>query len=95
MLRRTIVVAPYQKPPVKPVLFSKTANTRNDHDHPTGFPAGVEYLQPGPALRGFTQYRLIIEFSSLATARHLAPRGDCDAHPVLVQPCYEPATGGV
>lgn len=41
--------APYQKPPVKPVLFIKTPNTRNSHDraviHPTG-----ERLQAGPAL---------------------------------------------
>lgn len=42
--------APYQKPPVKPVLFIKTANTRNGHDQPVVFPAGVERLQPGPAL---------------------------------------------
>lgn len=41
---------PYQKPPVKPVLFIKTANTRNGHDQPVVFPAGVECLQPGPAL---------------------------------------------
>lgn len=42
--------SPYQKPPVKPVLFIKTANTRNGHDQPVVFPAGVERLQPGPAL---------------------------------------------
>jgi 5-oxopent-3-ene-1,2,5-tricarboxylate decarboxylase/2-hydroxyhepta-2,4-diene-1,7-dioate isomerase len=41
---------PYQKPPVKPVLFIKTSNTRNGHDQPVLFPAGVERLQPGPAL---------------------------------------------
>lgn len=41
---------PYQKPPVKPVLFIKTANTRNGHGLPVVFPAGVERLQPGPAL---------------------------------------------
>lgn len=41
---------PYQKPPVKPVLFIKTANTRNGHDQPVVFPAGVERLQPGPAM---------------------------------------------
>ena len=41
---------PYQKPPVKPVLFIKTSNTRNGHDQPVVFPAGVERLQPGPAL---------------------------------------------
>ncbi|KAF1050889.1 MAG: Homoprotocatechuate catabolism bifunctional isomerase/decarboxylase [Stenotrophomonas maltophilia] len=41
---------PYQKPPVKPVLFIKTANTRNGHDQPVIYPHGVERLQPGPAL---------------------------------------------
>lgn len=41
---------PYQKPPVKPVLFIKTPNTRNEHDAPVLFPRGVERLQPGPAL---------------------------------------------
>ncbi|CAD5110316.1 fumarylacetoacetate hydrolase family protein [Zestomonas carbonaria] len=41
---------PYQKPPVKPVLFIKTSNTRNGHDRPVVFPQGVERLQPGPAL---------------------------------------------
>jgi 5-oxopent-3-ene-1,2,5-tricarboxylate decarboxylase/2-hydroxyhepta-2,4-diene-1,7-dioate isomerase len=41
---------PYQKPPVNPVLFIKTANTRNGHEQPVVFPAGVERLQPGPAL---------------------------------------------
>ncbi|HBO0416718.1 TPA: fumarylacetoacetate hydrolase family protein [Pseudomonas aeruginosa] len=41
---------PYQKPPVKPVLFIKTPNTRNEHDAPVLFPHGVERLQPGPAL---------------------------------------------
>ncbi|MEB5217857.1 fumarylacetoacetate hydrolase family protein [Pseudomonas aeruginosa] len=41
---------PYQKPPVKPVLFIKTPNTRNEHDTPVLFPRGVERLQPGPAL---------------------------------------------
>ena len=41
---------PYQKPPVKPVLFIKTPNTRNGHGQPVLFPAGVERLQPGPAL---------------------------------------------
>ncbi|MCG6541973.1 fumarylacetoacetate hydrolase family protein [Pseudomonas sp. KSR10] len=42
--------APYQKPPVKPVLFIKTPNTRNADGQPVVFPAGVERLQPGPAL---------------------------------------------
>ncbi|WP_017904552.1 fumarylacetoacetate hydrolase family protein [Pseudomonas asplenii] len=41
--------APYQKPPVKPVLFIKTPNTRNQHDGTVEQPAG-ERLQPGPAL---------------------------------------------
>lgn len=41
---------PYQKPPVKPVLFIKTPNTRNRHDAPVVYPNGVERLQPGPAL---------------------------------------------
>ncbi len=41
---------PYQKPPVKPVLFIKTPNTRNADGEPVVFPAGVERLQPGPAL---------------------------------------------
>lgn len=40
---------PYQKPPVKPVLFIKTPNTRNQHDGAVEHPAG-ERLQPGPAL---------------------------------------------
>ena len=42
--------APYQKPPVKPVLFIITPNTRNGHSQPVVFPLGVERLQPGPAL---------------------------------------------
>lgn len=42
--------APYQKPPVKPVLFIKTPNTRNRHGAPVVYPQGVERLQPGPAL---------------------------------------------
>lgn len=42
--------APYQKPPVKPVLFIKTPNTRNSHDGAVVYPAGIERLQPGPAL---------------------------------------------
>ncbi|WP_350404696.1 fumarylacetoacetate hydrolase family protein [Pseudomonas sp. W17] len=41
---------PYQKPPVKPVLFIKTPNTRNSHEAPVVLPQGVERLQPGPAL---------------------------------------------
>ncbi|PUA43060.1 4-hydroxyphenylacetate isomerase [Pseudomonas protegens] len=41
---------PYQKPPVKPVLFIKTPNTRNSHEAPVVFPKDVERLQPGPAL---------------------------------------------
>ncbi len=40
---------PYQKPPVKPVLFIKTPNTRNAHGGVVLQPAG-ERLQPGPAL---------------------------------------------
>ena len=42
--------APYKKPPVKPVLFIKTPNTRNRHGAPVVYPTGVEHLQPGPAL---------------------------------------------
>lgn len=41
---------PYQKPPVKPVLFIKTPNTRNSHEAPVVFPKDVQRLQPGPAL---------------------------------------------
>ena len=41
---------PYQKPPVKPVLFIKTPNTRNTDGQPVVYPKGVERLQPGPAL---------------------------------------------
>ena len=40
---------PYQKPPVKPVLFIKTPNTRNGDGQAVVAPAG-ERLQPGPAL---------------------------------------------
>lgn len=40
---------PYVKPPVKPVLFIKTPNTRNADGQPVTMPAG-ERLQPGPAL---------------------------------------------
>lgn len=42
--------APYKQPPVKPVLFIKTPNTRNGHDQAVIYPAGIEHLQPGPAL---------------------------------------------
>ena len=41
---------PYKQPPVKPVLFVKTPNTRNQHDHAVVYPQGIEHLQPGPAL---------------------------------------------
>lgn len=41
---------PYQKPPLKPVLFIKTPNTRNRHDADVVHPGGGETLQPGPAL---------------------------------------------
>src|SRR5262245_7009143 len=41
---------PYQKPPVKPVLFIKTPNTRNANGEPVVFPRDVQRLQPGPAL---------------------------------------------
>lgn len=40
---------PYQQPPLKPVLFIKTSNTRNGDGLPVVMPAG-ERLQPGPAL---------------------------------------------
>lgn len=40
---------PYQKPPVKPVLFIKTPNTRNADGQAVVMPTG-ERLQPGPAL---------------------------------------------
>lgn len=40
---------PYQQPPIKPVLFIKTPNTRNGDGQPVVMPAG-ERLQPGPAL---------------------------------------------
>ncbi|MBA1203244.1 4-hydroxyphenylacetate isomerase [Pseudomonas capeferrum] len=42
--------APYKQPPVKPVLFIKTPNTRNGHGGDVVYPHGVEHLQPGPAL---------------------------------------------
>lgn len=41
---------PYQKPPVKPVLFIKTPNTRNQHGATVMHPGNGERLQPGPAL---------------------------------------------
>ncbi|WP_260958671.1 fumarylacetoacetate hydrolase family protein [Pseudomonas citri] len=41
---------PYQKPPVKPVLFIKTPNTRNGHGGKVVHPGHGERLQPGPAL---------------------------------------------
>ena len=41
---------PYQKPPVKPVLFIKTPNTRNQHGAEVVHPDPGERLQPGPAL---------------------------------------------
>ncbi|GLK59505.1 hypothetical protein GCM10017624_16620 [Azotobacter vinelandii] len=40
---------PYQKPPVKPVLFIKTPNTRNGEGQPVTIPRG-ECLTAGPAL---------------------------------------------
>src|SRR3546814_1954640 len=39
---------PYQKPPVKPVLFIKTPNTRNRHDADVVHPGHGQRLQPGP-----------------------------------------------
>ncbi|MNF80243.1 4-hydroxyphenylacetate isomerase [Pseudomonas sp. S34] len=41
---------PYQKPPVKPVLFIKTPNTRNQHGAEVVHPGNGLRLQPGPAL---------------------------------------------
>ncbi|MCO8163460.1 fumarylacetoacetate hydrolase family protein [Pseudomonas sp. 21LCFQ010] len=41
--------APYKQPPVKPVLFIKTPNTRNSHQGQVTQPRG-ERLQAGPAL---------------------------------------------
>ncbi|UUQ65550.1 fumarylacetoacetate hydrolase family protein [Pseudomonas fuscovaginae UPB0736] len=41
---------PYQQPPVKPVLFIKTPNTRNPHGAQVVHPGPGERLQPGPAL---------------------------------------------
>lgn len=40
---------PYQKPPLKPVLFIKTPNTRSTDGQAVIAPSG-ERLQPGPAL---------------------------------------------
>lgn len=40
---------PYQQPPLKPVLFIKTPNTRNGDGQPVVMPSD-ERLQPGPAL---------------------------------------------
>lgn len=42
--------APYKAPPTKPVLFIKTANTRNRHQGTVTFPASCDRLQPGPAI---------------------------------------------
>lgn len=44
------VEAPYKQLPVKPVLFVKTPNTRNQHEGQVVFPAAVQRVQPGPAL---------------------------------------------
>ncbi|MES3708746.1 fumarylacetoacetate hydrolase family protein [Pseudomonas putida] len=44
------VEAPYKQLPVKPVLFVKTPNTRNQNEGQVVFPAGVQRVQPGPAL---------------------------------------------
>jgi 5-oxopent-3-ene-1,2,5-tricarboxylate decarboxylase/2-hydroxyhepta-2,4-diene-1,7-dioate isomerase len=41
--------APYQKLPVKPVLFIKTPNTRNHHNGTVTHPMDAR-LQPGPAI---------------------------------------------
>ena len=41
---------PYQMPPVKPVLFIKTPNTRNHHGDKVVHPGNGERLQPGPSL---------------------------------------------
>lgn len=41
---------PYQKLPVKPVLFIKTPNTRNVHGGTVVHPGAGVSLQPGPAL---------------------------------------------
>ncbi|QBZ89744.1 4-hydroxyphenylacetate isomerase [Pseudomonas viciae] len=41
---------PYQKPPIKPVLFIKTPNTRNHHGAEVVHPGHGERLQAGPAL---------------------------------------------
>lgn len=41
---------PYQKPPIKPVLFIKTPNTYNNHLGNIVFPKGIERIQAGPSL---------------------------------------------
>ncbi len=41
---------PYKSPPIKPVLFVKTPNTRNQHNGDVVFPEGVNRIQPGPAV---------------------------------------------
>lgn len=41
---------PYQKPPIKPVLFIKTPNTYNAHLGNIVFPKGIERIQVGPSL---------------------------------------------
>lgn len=54
---------PYQKPPVKPVLFIKTPNTRNGNGQPVVIPHG-ERLTAGPALGvviGNTASRVSVE----------------------------------
>ncbi|MGQ7815796.1 fumarylacetoacetate hydrolase family protein [Metapseudomonas furukawaii] len=62
---------PYQKPPVKPVLFIKTPNTRNGHGQPVVYPKGVERLQPGPAL-GVVIGRNASRVSAAAAMDHVA-----------------------
>lgn len=41
---------PYKQPPIKPVLFIKTPNTRNVHGGAVIHPGAAVQLQPGPAL---------------------------------------------
>lgn len=62
---------PYQQPPVKPVLFIKTPNTRNSHGLPVIFPKDVERLQPGPAL-GVVIGRTASRVSPAEAMRHVA-----------------------
>ena len=50
---------PYQKPPVKPVLFIKTPNTRNSHDGIVHQPHG-ERLQPGPHTHTHTHTHIFL-----------------------------------